>query len=287
MFDRISSGFALARSSWQVLVKDKHLLVFPFVSGFLFLLVLASFAVPLATLVDWQQVGAKMDANGGKPPIWIYAVSFAFYFCTYFVIIFCNSALVSCALLRFHGQTPTVGDGFRAAFARLPQIFAWALVSATVGMILKAIESAHEKVGYYVSMILGTAWSVMTYFVVPVLVVEKTGPMEAVSRSVSLLKKTWGEALVGKLGLGFVLFLLAIPVIVLFMGGAYVASAGSTGLGVALMIAGLIAALLHMAISSALHTIMLSAIYQYATTERVPDGFDGQVLARAFGPKEA
>src|SRR3954469_13511084 len=159
MFDRISNGFALARSSWHVLIKDKHLLVFPFVSGFLFLLVLASFAVPMATLVDWAKFDQQMKANGGKPPVWTYAVAFAFYFCTYFVIIFCNAALVSCALLRFNGETPTLGDGFRAAFARLPQIFAWALVSATVGMLLKVIEGINEKVGYYVALVLGTAWS--------------------------------------------------------------------------------------------------------------------------------
>src|SRR6478672_9244485 len=175
MFDRISNGMALARSSWAVLVKDKHLILFPIVSGILFLLVLASFAVPLATLVDWAKFDQQMQANNNKPPVWVYGVSFAFYFCTYFVIIFCNSALISCAMLRFNGQEPSVGDGFRMAMARLPQIFAWALVSATVGVLLKVIENAHEKVGYYISMLLGAAWSIMTFFVVPVLVVEKTG----------------------------------------------------------------------------------------------------------------
>ena len=47
MFDRISNGMALARSSWGVLVKDKHLILFPIVSGILFVIVLASFAVPM------------------------------------------------------------------------------------------------------------------------------------------------------------------------------------------------------------------------------------------------
>src|SRR4051794_29142765 len=87
MFDRMSNGFDLARSTWRVLLKDKHLLVFPAVSGILFVIVLASFAVPLATLVDWNQV--QQQANAGKVPIWWYAVVFAFYFCTYFVTIFC------------------------------------------------------------------------------------------------------------------------------------------------------------------------------------------------------
>src|SRR5262249_6481079 len=156
-----------------VLVRDKHLLAFPIVSGFLFLLVVVSFAVPLATLVDWNKVQQQVQANNNKPPIWTYGVAFAFYFCTYFVIIFCNSALISCALLRFNGETPSLADGFRAAMARLPQIFAWALVSATVGVLLKVIENIHEQVGQFVASLLGAAWGIMTYFVVPVLVVEK------------------------------------------------------------------------------------------------------------------
>src|SRR5262249_40397015 len=141
---------------------------------------------PLVTLVDWDQFQAQTDNNNGKPPAWVYAVGFAFYFCCYFVIIFCNSALVACALMRFNGQEPRLADGFKMACARLPQILAWTLVSATVGILLQLVESLHEDVGYYVSLVLGAAWSIMTFFVVPVLVVEKTGPFAAVGRSVSL-----------------------------------------------------------------------------------------------------
>src|SRR5436309_5877657 len=105
--------------------------------------------------------GQLLDANN-NPVWWAWLVAFAFYFCTYFVIIFCNAALISCALMRFNGQEPTLGDGFRAAASRLPQIIAWALVSATVGLILKVIENAHEKVGEIISAVIGTAWSVIT-----------------------------------------------------------------------------------------------------------------------------
>jgi hypothetical protein len=289
MFDRISNGLSLARSSWSVLMRDKKLIWFPIVSGFFFVLVVASFAVPLATLVDWSAVQAQIDENGGKAPQWMQvaglALAFAFYFCCYFVIIFCNAALVSCALLRFNGQEPTLGDGFRAARARLPQIFAWALVSATVGMILKAVENAHEKVGYYVSMILGAAWSVMTFFVVPVLVVEKTGPIAAVGRSASLLKKTWGEALVGRLGLGFFMFLLFLPVLALFVAAVFAFNNGMMPVGVALAVAGVVAALIHAAVSSALSTILLAALYQYASDERVAPGFERGQFEAAFQPK--
>ncbi len=282
MFDRISNGFSLAGSTWRVLVRDKHLLLFPLVSGFLFLLVMLSFAVPLATLVDWNQFQAQLQKNNNRPPVWVYAVSFAFYFCTYFVIIFCNSALISCAMLRFNGETPSLGDGFRMAFARLPQIFAWAVVSATVGVLLKVIENAHEKAGEIVAWLLGSAWSIMTFFVVPVLVVEKTGPVAAVGRSVSLLRKTWGEALVGNMGLNFILFLLFLPVILLFVAGIFLLIQGSTVPGAAMLVAAGIAFLLHMAVSSALHTIFLAALYQYAADNRIPEGFDRHAIESAF-----
>jgi Family of unknown function (DUF6159) len=280
MFERISNGFAMAKSSWRVIMTDKKLLWFPVVSGILFLLVAASFIVPVGLL---QQRGELLDANG-KPHLWFYPVAFAFYFCTYFVIIFCNAALVSCALLRFNGQTPTLGDGFRAAMARLPQIFAWALVAATVGLLLKMIEQAHEKAGQIVAAILGTAWSVMTFFVVPILVVEKVGPFEAVGRSVTLMKKTWGHALAGNVGMGLFLFLLALPIVVLMVAG-FMLLPHDPVIGGVLLVAGGIAWLWYMTVSAAMHTVFMSAVYQFATSERVPEGFEEHAMAHAFRSK--
>ncbi|MCE9530790.1 MAG: DUF6159 family protein [Planctomycetes bacterium] len=280
MFERISNGFAMARSSWRVIMSDKKLLLFPVVSGILFLIVTASFLIPMGILANQ----GKLEDGKGNLQVWVYPVIFALYFCTYFVIIFCNAALVSCALVRFNGGTPSVGDGFRAAMARLPQIAAWAFVSATVGLLLKVIENAGEKVGQIVSSILGTAWSVMTFFVVPILVVEKVGPIDSVSRSVSLMKKTWGEALTGHIGIGLFLFLLAIPIVLLLVAG-FVLLDKMQGVGIALIVAGGISMLLYMAVSAAMNTVFMTAVYQYASTDRVPDGFDHEKLSHAFGAK--
>ncbi len=277
MFDRISNGWSMARSSWHVLMNDKKLLLFPIVSGILSLLVLASFAIPMGVL---HTQGKLLDAQGNLQA-WVYPIIFAFYFCSYFCVIFCNAALVSCALLRFNGQESTLGDGFRAAMSRFPQILGWALVSATVGLLLKAIEQANEKVGYWVSTLLGAAWTIMTYFVVPILVVEKLGPFEAISRSTSLLKKTWGEAIGGRIGLGIFLFLLAIPII-LFMVVGFVVLSKSLTIGIIMLVAGGIALLLYTAVSAALSTILLTAVYQYAAHNRIPDGFEPETISRAF-----
>jgi hypothetical protein len=281
MFERISNSFSLARSSWEVLLRDKKLVLFPVISSLGCLLVLVSFAVPLTVVALRGGIEIPEDA---PPPWWTYVVAFAFYFCNYFVIVFCNAALISCALLRFSGEEPTLGDGFGAAAARLPQIFAWSLVSATVGVILKAIENAHEKAGEFISAILGTAWTVVTFFVVPVLVVEKVGPFEAVKRSVSLLKRTWGEALVGHWGLGFFMLLLALPGILLVFAAVALMSK-ILAAGVVLLVVAILYLCACGAISSALNTIFLASLYQYASFKTVPAGFDREVLEGAFTSK--
>jgi hypothetical protein len=282
MFDRLTSGIELARSSWQVLREDKKLIVFPIISGLGCLLVLISFGVPLALFTRWNDF---MDnQNNFQPPIWMYVVAFAFYFCNYFVIVFCNAALISCALLRFNGESCTLSDGFQAAASRLPQILAWSLVSATVGMLLKVIENAHEKAGAIISSIFGTAWTIITYFVVPVLVVEKVGPFEAIRRSMQILRRTWGESLVGHLGLGLFIFLLCLPGMLLLGLGMFLLATQGV-IGVAVLALGLIYVLSCAAVSSALNVIFLSAMYQYANSHEAPRGFDARVLGGAFTAK--
>src|SRR6185503_3881177 len=106
------------------------------------------------------------------------------------------------------GRPVSVGDGLRAAASRIPQIIGWAALSATVGVLLKAIEERVPAVSKLIITALGFVWGVVTYFVVPVLALEKLGPVSAVKRSGEIIKKTWGESAVGALGLGALTFLL-------------------------------------------------------------------------------
>ena len=280
MFERMSNSFALARSSWQVLREDKKLVLFPVLSGLACLLVLISFAVPFAA-----QPWLFNDLQDRAPwALWV--VAFAFYFVNYFFIVFFNAALVSCALMRFNGGEPTLGDGLRAASLRLPQILLWALVSATVGVLLKAVENVHEKAGAILSALLGTAWTVVTYFVVPVLVVEKAGPFAAIGRSTAILKKTWGESLVGHFGLGLITLLLALPGLLLLIGGVLLLATGKmVALGLVVLALGVIGLLMASAAGTALQGIFVSALYQYATHGEAPHGFDRGTMEHAFTAK--
>jgi hypothetical protein len=143
----------------------------------------------------------------------------------------------------------------------------------------------HEKAGQIVSALLGTAWTIITYFVVPILVVEKVGPFEAIRRSTALLKKTWGEALVGHFGLGLFKLLLAIPGVVILLLGIAMCVGNLLPVGVALILLAVLYFLGVAAVGAALDTIFLGALYQFAAFQRIPAGFDAGAMEGAFRRK--
>jgi hypothetical protein len=283
MFARIATGWELAKQSFGILRQDKELVLFPLLSGVACVLVLASFVVPLWGTPMFDQV--LNDKQAPQDPL-VYVVMFAFYFVNYFVILFFNVALVSCAVKRLSGGNPTIGYGLQQAASRLPQIVAWALVSATVGMILKAIESRSEWLGKLVTSFIGAGWAIATYFVVPVLVVEQVGPWEALKRSTTIMRKTWGEALAGNVGLGFMIMLAMLPGVASFvLGGVFAAADGQGILAGIAIAAGVLWIIGVSLVSSAVQSILLTALYLYASEGKAPSQFDPALLQSAFAKR--
>jgi hypothetical protein len=234
----------------------------------------------IMNLVDQDRPGQ----NAGMAEVAYAVVLFAFYFVNYLVIVFFNTALVSCAIIRFRGGDPTLGDGLRAAGMRMPQIIGWALLSATVGVILRMIEEKSEWVGQLVAGIIGTVWAVATYLAVPILAVEGVGPVEALKRSAALIRRTWGEGLAGNFGLGLIGFLMHLPGFLLIVLGGF-AFSKTVPLGVALVVLGVFAILAASIVLSTLKQIFIAGLYIYATEERVPSGFSADLMRGAFAPK--
>ncbi|TMQ01151.1 MAG: hypothetical protein E6L09_04450 [Verrucomicrobia bacterium] len=206
--NKIYRTWSLMSACWQILKKDKEMLLFPLISGLCCLLLLASFVLPFYLTGSWQP--PKAGAETGHHVMY-YGMTFLFYVCSYFVVVFFNCAVVACATIRMSGGDPSVADGIRAAASRLPAIFGWALILATVGLIVRIIEDRSKKVGQLVAGLFGMAWTLVSFLVIPILVVENKGPLKALSESTQLLKKTWGEQLVGNFSFGLIFFLLGIP----------------------------------------------------------------------------
>lgn len=280
MFARFAHSWSLVKASASVLRSDKELLIFPLLSGIVSLVVIASFFVP-------AMLGGVFEGRGeDELNLVMYAVLFAFYVVQYFVIIFFNSALVGAALIRLGGGDPTVGDGFRIAMSKLPAILGYAVISATVGMILRAVQERAGFIGRIVVGLIGMAWTVASFLVVPVLVNNDVGPIEAVKRSAELLKKTWGQNLIGNTGIGLVFGLAFFALIV--VGGGLIALAASSGSGSAVIATAavvVIAVLLLILIQAALQGVYAAALYRYASEGDAGTGFGQDLVANAFRVK--
>lgn len=277
MFERISNSWKLAKASAAVLNADKELMVFPALSAVMLVLVTVGFALPV---ILTENAEGMMRGAGG------YAVAFLFYLVSYFVIFFCNSALVGAAMIRLRGGDPTVADGFRIASGKVGTIFGYALLAATVGMVLRALQERAGFIGKIIIGLIGMAWNLATFLVVPVLVTEDVNPVDAVKRSMDLLRKTWGEQVIGGFSLGaitglatFLLILVFVPMIILAV------SAGSPVL-IGLVIGGFVLSLLLLSLVNAtLSGIYTAALYRYAAEGDLSQGFEASMVEGAFRPK--
>ena len=263
---RIGRGWKLAKMSLRVIRKDKEILIFPLLSGLITLVILASFFIGAFFTLGFESLISPANQ-------WVFYVFFAvFYFVTFFISIFFNAAVIGCATIRLNGGDPTVADGLRIAGQNIKQIILWAIFAATVGLILRAIQQRVGFIGKIVVGTLGAVFTVATYFVVPVFIYEKLGPWASLKRSVSILKNTWGEALIGNLGLGAIFFLMGLAGLIPIIVGLLIMTVWSIVIGFVIaivywLVLGLVA--------SAAQSVLVAALYRYATTGKVSEEFEG------------
>ena len=278
---RFARSWELVKLCWQVLQQDKELVVFPIVSTIGVLIVSASFVIPGFFTGFWQGV----SDNGAGVGLWVLIV--LFYLVEYLVIIFFNAALVSAAIIRLEGGDPTLGDGLRGAWSHIGAILGYAAIAATVGLVLQILRERGGIAGVIVAALGGMAWNIITFLVIPVLVVEGIGPVAAIKRSGGLLKKTWGEQIIGNAGIGLVFGLLGFAVAVVGIGlGVLIMSAGVVVLGIAVIAVAVIAIMVISLLGATLRGIYSAALYEYAVGGAT-GAFDQEMLAGAFQPKRS
>lgn len=282
MAGRFARSLALARASWSVIRADKELLWLPVLSVMALMLLVGSFVGPAAALGAFDAAAAT-----GDPPVGFALVAFVFYVLAYFVAIFFNTALVGAAMIRMDGGNPTLRDGLAIAWARVGKILAYAVIAATVGLLLRAIEERVGWLGRIVVKLVGVAWALATFMVVPVLVTRDVGPVDAVKESASLLRGTWGENLIGNVGLGAVFF-VAYFALILVGGGAMVfaISANMPFLAGTLLLIGVVTFLFLSTLQATMQGVYSAALYRYATKNgAATPGFSDDLMSLAFKPK--
>ncbi|MCX6319500.1 MAG: DUF6159 family protein [Bacteroidetes bacterium] len=273
--DRISNGWNIAMNSFKILRENKQLVIFPILSGISIVLIIGSFFTAQLAAAGWDAESINLE---DKSPVFYFLLSFAFYVVNYFVVVFFNMALIHCTRLYFRGEEVTVRKGIQYSMSRLSVIFSWALVAATVGVILRTIQENSGLLGKIVAGVIGIVWSVATFFVVPVIAYENVGPIDAVKRSTAMMKEKWGESLVANFSFSIIYFLgsLLAGITLYFIGSIF-----SPVLGVFLAIAGVLSIL---AIISAAQTIFVSAVYHNITGDPVKY-INQQMVDDLFGKK--
>ena len=279
----------MAKESLGVIRKDPELMIFPVVS-FIAGVVVAGILGVVALFTD------SFGGDSTVSPLGI-VLMFIFYFVTYFVTIYFQVALVAAVKLRLSGGDPTLGYGIGEANKRLGAIASWAVIAAIVGLILRLLEGAARRsrggLGSIVAQIaiglVGMAWSLATFFVIPIIAYEGVGGFEAIKRSVGVIKRRWGEAVVGQAGIGLIMFGLAIVVGGVFgiVGILLLTSGGTIGtaIGIAFISIAILGVLSIVVLAATLQSVYTAALYEYATKGQAPGIFSQNSLDSAFQPK--
>jgi len=270
-FNRLSNGWELAKISFATINQNRSLLLFPVFSVISLVLVLATFFGGGFFLVG-DQIQSLMD-NEQYGNILGIGLIFLYYLINFFIIVFFNSALIYCAVKILNGEETSLGDGMSFAFSKIDKILAWSVLSATVGTLLQLLQNA-GKIGEIVASLIGIAWSIMTFFVVPVLIYEDKGVIESVKESGRLMKQKWGESLAANVSFGLfhlLGILIAFGIGMLLM-QVNVLLAIIVGVGLILLISTVI---------TAARTVFVAAVYNRVTGRPVGN-FDGDLLDSAF-----
>ena len=269
-FNRVSNTFKMMKSCLDVLKKDRELILFP---------VFAAISVAIFVLI--MSAGGYLDnldaEQGGSPAPLILLL-----FGANFLIVFFNSALVSAALERLRGGDPNVKSGLSHAIKHIHHIFFWSIIVTIVAILIAIIRGDRRENSIFreiFASIIQAGWAMMTFFVVPIIVSENIGPINAIKRSTSLFKQTWGDQVVANFGFGiFQLFGVLLGVVVGWFFGLFSPVLGAV-LGGSL-------AVMSVAIIYTLEGIYKAALYEFALGEK-PLEFQQEDLRTAYQRKVA
>jgi hypothetical protein len=264
---RIGRSFQLVGQSYRLLMQDKELMVLPLISGLVTIAVLG--AIVFGFGLPTEQVAGRRPA--------MYLLLFALYVITYTISIFFQAAVVAGATERMSGGDPTVSSALAAASRRAGPILMWAVVAATVGVAFRIVHDRGGFVGRIIANVMGVAWALATFFIVPVLVLEDRAIPDSFTRSVQVFRETWGETVVGQTTLGAAgvcAWLTLVAVVGLL----------SLVIGVAAVAVFVVGAAILMVFFSALQGIYVASLYRFATGQ-AGAGLDPTLMRQAFGPK--
>ena len=276
MSGSISRGWRLFKATFAILKAEKSLVLFPVISGILGIAVLIAFIFP--ALLLFGSTGTDTESWGITGwAAWLLFL-LAFYFVIYLITIFFKAAVIANATEVMKGNDTTMAQGAGASAAHIGKLAVWALIQATIGLVLSMIRNRDNIIGVLISSIVAAAWELVTFFVIPVLIFEEQGITGSIKESWSLFKRTWGETVVS----GFSFIILYIPAFIIFffaMGSLFL---GNMTITIASFGVSMIVFVATAILASTLHGILVALLYNFAKTGEIPDIIDRDLIENVF-----
>ena len=275
---RLERSWELGKTSWRVLRNDKDLAAFPVFGAIASVVVLAIFAGLIFATGLNSGNGSGNDSM--KPIGWMFVV--VLYVALAFITVYFQAALTHGANERLQGHDTSIRASLDAANGKLHRLLPWALVAATVSIIIRSLED-RGILGQIVAAVVGTAWALVTFLTIPIIMLEDLGPGKALKRSGQLFKQTWGENVAAQFGFSIFGFIAAIPAIIVI---AAVASANVLPLTIAVGAVGVAWLAVVSIVISAMTGIYKVALYHYAVDGTGVGPFSQAELEAAFQPRQ-
>ena len=260
-----------------VVWSDPELMVYTFLSALFSLLAIGA---AISGSVGLDVITSDPDCIGdecGSELVFAHmAIWFVFYMLVSVITVFWNAAIVASAYERLSsGTNPSFSYGIGQAMKCLPQILVWGLIAGTVGLFIQILEGLARGndapvplriVAGIASFIIGIAWWIVTFFMIPMIVLERAGVMDSMGRSTELFKRTWGEDVTSHIGTGILMTLCIFVLIGTSIPLMYLGDLGVI-LGIIILAVGLLFTVLFF---STVEAVNRASLFYYAKTGQAP-----------------
>ena len=256
-----ADGKTLSNKSWGLLKENKYFLWFPIMGLLLSIL-------PLVILGGGALALAALEMN-----VWAIVVGFIGLILINFAFTISGAAMVAAVDEELSGRDSTLGYGFGKAFRRLGPLLVWSVIRAVVSALLGLLRGngggAAAVAGNVLAAIGAAAWSIVTFFVTPYIMLKGLSAVPAVKASVHMVREKWGTQVTGGVRIGLRLLVITLPAIALIVGGFYLltGSGASVSLGLVLLAVGFVLIMISALLSSALKSIFSVALFHFTTGE--------------------
>lgn len=277
--ERILTSWRLGMGGLRVIWNDKTLLGFPAVTVAAVIAIFSLVYMVVGQQLELLIVAIFSNSDGFESSTTFYTLLLIWYFMLAFVAVFMHVALVGAIHISMNERDSSFADGLKVASRFTFSIIVWTFISYTVGFIITLLD-LERRCSRIVRMVLGTGWSVITFLVVPLMVVENQNIFNSLRQANRVMEKKWGDNLHPGFSLGWFFLLLNLPLMAL-CAYFYFTPLQYRAVESVIVVTYFVLTLIILQTSRA---VLMVVFYEYAATNKVPQGFSEDFLKSAFIP---